>query len=137
MVLNSSAYTPPVTRATFRRAAIAAGVAAVLVLAVLVPMSLAPFALFCLVGMALGLANLAVAVRSVTRFAGTGTGTQPSKVRFSGSVLARLAVITVIAFACALLFRPAGIAVFGGLALFQLIAVASSMVPLIKEIRKR
>ncbi|MHA6617166.1 hypothetical protein [Pseudonocardia sp. DLS-67] len=133
MVLNSSEYTPPVTRATFRRAAIAAGVAAVLVLAVLVPMSLAPFALFCLVGMALGLANLAVAVRSVARFAGT----QPSKVRFSGSVLARLAVITVIAFGCALLFRPAGIAVFGGLALFQLIAVASSMVPLIKEIRNR
>jgi len=27
--------------------------------------------------------------------------------------------------------------VFGGLALFQLIAVASSMVPLIKEIRNR
>ena len=133
MVLNSSAYTPPVTRATFRRAAIAAAVAAVLVVAVLVPMSLAPFAAFALVGMALGLANLAVAVRSVTRFASS----QPSKARFSGSVLARLAVITVIAFGCALLFRPAGIAVFGGLALFQLIAVASSMVPLIKEIRNR
>jgi len=103
VVLNSSAYTPPVTRATFRRAAVAAAVAAVLVLAVLVPMGLAPFALFCLVGMVLGLANLAVAVRSVTRFAGS----QPSKARFSGSVLARLAVITVIAFGCALLFRPA------------------------------
>jgi hypothetical protein len=133
VVLNSSAYTPPVTRATFRRAAIAAAVAGVLVVAVLVPMSLASFALFALVGMALGLANLALAVRSVTRFANS----QPSKVRFSGSVLARLAVISVIAFGCALLFRPAGIAVFGGLALFQLIAVASSMVPLIKEIRNR
>ena len=69
----------------------------------------------------------------VTRFAET----KPSKARFSGTVLARLAFITVIAFGCALLFRPAGIAVFAGLAVFQLLAVASSMVPLIKEIRKR
>jgi hypothetical protein len=46
-------------------------------------------------------------------------------------------VITVLAFACALLFRPAGIAVFGGLAVFQFLAIVSSMLPLIKEIRKR
>jgi hypothetical protein len=85
------------------------------------------------VGIALGVLNMALAVRSVAKFAAT----QPSKMRFSGSVLGRLAVITVIAFGCALLFRPAGIAVFAGLAAFQLLATASSMVPLIKEIRKK
>ena len=42
-----------------------------------------------------------------------------------------------LAFGCALLFRPPGLAVFAGLAVFQFIAVASSMVPLIKEIRKK
>jgi hypothetical protein len=96
-------------------------------------MGLIPFALFGCVGLALGLLNSVMALRAVTRFANT----KPSKARFSGSVLARLALITVIAIGCALLFRPAGIAVFAGLAVFQMLAVASSMVPLIKEIRKR
>jgi hypothetical protein len=130
VVTPSPAYTPPVTRATLRRAAIGAGIVVVLALAVLVPMGLYAYALFGCVGVALGVLNMALAVRSVTRFATT----QPSKARFSGSVLGRLAVITVVAFACALLFRPPGLAVF---AVFQLLATASSMVPLIKEIRKR
>ena len=52
-------------------------------------------------------------------------------------MLGRLALITVLAFGCALLFRPAGLGVFAGLAVFQFLAVASSMVPLIKEIRKK
>jgi hypothetical protein len=133
VVIGSPGYTPPVTRATLRRAAIGAGVVVVLALAVLVPLGLAPFALFGCVGVALGVLNMGLAVRSVTRF----TATQPSKLRFSGSVLGRLGIITVIAFGCALLFRPAGIAVFAGLAVFQLLATASSMVPLIKEIRKK
>lgn len=133
MVLSSPAYTPPVTRATVRRSAIAAAVVAVLALAVLVPLGLGLFALFGVIGVALGLLNSVMAVRVVTRFAET----KPSKARFSGSVLARLALITGLAFLCAVFFRPAGIAVFAGLAVFQLLAVASSMVPLIKEIRKR
>ena len=52
-------------------------------------------------------------------------------------MLARLAVITVLALACAYFFRPAGIAVFAGLALFQFLAIVSSMLPLIKEIRQK
>jgi hypothetical protein len=133
VVTGTPAYTPPVTRATLRRAAIGAAIVVVVALAVLVPMGLYAYALFGCVGIALGVLNMALAVRSVARFATT----QPSKIRFSGSVLGRLAVITVLAFGCALLFRPAGIAVFAGLAVFQLLATASSMVPLIKEIRKR
>ena len=133
MVLNSPAYTPPVTRATVRRSAIACAVVAVVALAVLIPLGFGLYALFGVVGLALGLANSVMAVRVVTKFAET----KPSKARFSASVLGRLAIISVIAFVCALLFRPAGLAVFGGLAVFQLLAVASSMVPLIKEIRKR
>jgi len=62
---------------------------------------------------------------------------KPSKIRFTGSVLVRLAAITVIAFGLVLLFRPPGLAVFGGLALFQFLAIVSSMLPLIKEIRQR
>jgi hypothetical protein len=46
-------------------------------------------------------------------------------------------VITVVALVVAWLVRPAGIAVFAGLALFQLLAIVSSTLPLIKEIRQK
>ena len=51
-------------------------------------------------------------------------------------MLGRLAVITTIALVMAWLVRPAGIAIFGGIALFQFLAIVSSMLPLIKEIRQ-
>jgi hypothetical protein len=133
VVTGTPAYTPPVTRATFRRSAVAAVVIAVVALAVLVPMGLGLYAVFGAVGLGLGVLNSWLVVRAVANFAAT----QPSKAAFSRSVLGRLALITVLAFGCALLFRPTGLAVFAGLAVFQFVAVASSMVPLIKEIRKK
>jgi len=131
--VTGTPYTPPVTRRTFQRSAVAAAVVGLVALAVLIPMGYGAFAVFGCVGLALGVLNYGLVVRSVARFAATG----PSKARFSGSVLGRLAMITVIAFGCALLFRPAGLAVFGGLAVFQFLAIVSSMLPLIKEIRQR
>jgi hypothetical protein len=133
VVTGTPAYTPPVTRATFRRSAIAAIVISVIALAVLVPMGLGLYAVFGAVGLGLGVLNSWMVMRAVANFAAT----QPSKAAFSRTVLGRLALITVLAFACALLFRPAGLGVFAGLAVFQFVAVASSMVPLIKESRKR
>jgi hypothetical protein len=126
-------YTPPVTLATFRRSAIMAGAVTGVAVVVLVLVGYPLFGLFLAVGVALGTLNMWLAVRSVARFATS----RPSKARFSGSVLGRLAVITVVAVAMAWLVRPAGIAIFGGLALFQLLAIVSSMLPLIKEIRQK
>lgn len=131
--MTGTPYTPPITRTTLRRSAIAALVVGVLGVAVLVPMGYVGYALFGCLGLGLGLLNSALVVRSVERF----SDTKPSKARFSGSVLIRLAAITVLAFGLVLLFRPEGIGVFGGLAVFQLIAIGSSMLPLIKEIRQR
>jgi hypothetical protein len=133
VVTGTPAYTPPVTRATFRRSAITAIVLAVVALVVLVPMGLGLYAVFGAVGLGLGVLNSWLVMRAVANFAAT----QPSKAAFSRTVLGRLALITVLAFACALVFRPAGLGVFAGLAVFQFVAVASSMVPLIKESRKR
>lgn len=132
-MVTGTPYTPPVTRSTLRRTALVTLVVAVLAVVVLVAMGYWDYALFGCLGLALGLLNSALVVKSVERF----SDTKPSKVRFSGSVLVRLAAITVLAFGLVLLFRPAGIAVFGGLAVFQLLAIGSSMVPLIKEIRNR
>lgn len=132
-MVTSTPNTPPVTRVTLRRSALAAAVVGLLVLVVLVPLGYLDYALFGCIGLALGLLNSALVVASVERF----SATKPSKIRFSGSVLFRLAMITVIAFGLVLLFRPAGVAVFGGLAVFQLLAIVTSMLPLIKEIRQR
>ena len=142
-------YTPPVTRTTLRRSALAAAVVGLLGVAVLVPLGHGNYALFGCLGLGLGLLNSALVVLSVERFSrltpanprsqlspGRSTA-KPSKVRFSGSVLVRLAAITVLAFGLVLLFHPAGVAVFGGLAVFQLLAITSAMLPLIKEIRQR
>ncbi len=126
-------YTPPVTRATLRRSAIGTVVAGLVAFAVLAPMGYGGYALFGCVGLALGLLNSYLTMRSVLRFAET----KPSKARFSGSVLGRLALVTVIAFAVALLFPPTAIAVFGGLIMFQFLGIASSLLPLIKEIRQK
>ncbi|MGI5125488.1 hypothetical protein ACQEVB_01610 [Pseudonocardia sp. CA-107938] len=133
MVVMETPYTPPVTRATVRRSAVIAAVVAVIAFAVCIPMGYGLYALFGVVGLALGLLNSFMVMRAVVNFAAT----KPSRGRFTGSVLGRLAVITVLAFAVALLFRPQGVAVFAGIAIYQFVAVMSSMVPLIKEIKKR
>ena len=133
MTTSAPSYTPPVTLATFRLAALMAGVVSAVAVVVLVLVGYPLFGLFLVVGVALGMLNMRLAVRSVARFATS----RPSRARFSGSVLGRLAVITVVALVLAWLVRPAGIAIFGGLALFQVLAIVSSMLPLIKEIRQR
>jgi hypothetical protein len=133
VVAGASPYTPPVTRATFRRSWQMAVVVTAVAVVVLVVLGYGLFGLFLAVGVALGVASSWSVVRTVANFANT----RPSKAKFSGSVLGRLAVITVLALACAYFFRPAGIAVFGGLALFQFLAIVSSVLPLIKEIRQK
>lgn len=133
MVVMETPYTPPVTRATVRRSAIIAAIVAVIAFAVCIPMGYGLYALFGVAGLALGLLNSFMVMVAVTNFAAT----KPSRGRFTGSVLGRLALVTIVAFAIALIFRPAGVAVFAGIAVFQFVAVMSSMVPLIKEIKKR
>jgi hypothetical protein len=133
VVVMETPYTPPVTRATVRRSAIIAAVVAVIAFAICIPMGYGLYALFGVSGLALGLLNSYMVMVAVTNFAAT----KPSRGRFTGSVLGRLALITILAFAIALIFRPAGVAVFAGIAIYQFVAVMSSMVPLIKEIKKR
>jgi hypothetical protein len=133
VTMSTPAYTPPVTWALLRRTVIMAAVVTAVAVVVLVVLGYGLFGLFLTVGVALGALNMWLAVRAVANFATA----RPSKARLSGSVLGRLAVITVLALAVAFLVRPSGIAVFGGLALFQFLAIVSSMLPLIKEIRQK
>ena len=86
------------------------GALAILVLALLGH----PWAgVFVCIGMALGAVNNALLQRSVVRFT---RSPQMGRSQFSGRVLVRLGLITLLAFAVALLVRPDGFGVFVGLA---------------------
>ncbi len=86
------------------------------------------------VGLALGALNSYLVQRSVVRYAAGGDGNP--KRRFVGGVLARLAVITVIALGLCVLLLPDGLGVVGGLAAFQILMLVSASMPLIRELRQ-
>lgn len=87
------------------------------------------------VGVVLGLLNhLATeywGLRVVT------SGEQLTRNRLVMSTLARLVVISVVAVAVAVWLWPDGIGVFFGLAIFRLIALTMTTVPLLKELKNQ
>lgn len=101
--------------------------------ALLAPMGYPLAAVFFCGGLGLGLLNTALVARSSTRFAASG---DPNKRRFAVAVLARLTLITALAVGVALALRPAGLAVFAGLAALQLLMIFIASVPLVRELRQ-
>jgi hypothetical protein len=133
VILGAPTMVPPVNRRTLRRTLVWAAVAGVLGTAVAIWFGQPLAAVFGWVGLGLGAFNARMAQVSVARYSDRG---EFSKGRFALSVLGRLGVITVIALGCAVLLRPAGLAVFAGIAVFQLLTIVSAMLPLVKEIRQ-
>jgi len=125
---------PRTNRRTLRRTLVWAGIAALLGSAALVLTGHWRMALLGCLGIALGAVNSWQAARSVARFSDGGAF---RKARFTASVFGRLGVITVIALGCAITVRPDGLAVFMGLAVFQLLTIMSASLPLVKEIRQQ
>ena len=60
----------------------------------------------------------------------------PTKGQMVAATMARLAVLTVVAVAAAVVLWPDGIGLLLGLALFRLIALVMTSVPLLKELKK-
>ncbi|WP_375493153.1 hypothetical protein [uncultured Jatrophihabitans sp.] len=83
------------------------------------------------VGMALGAGNNWVLQKSVIARATGGV----SKGKFNGSVMMRLGGTTVIAVVVGLIFRPDGLAIFIGLALFQALMLVGAALPLFRSLR--
>jgi hypothetical protein len=124
---------PAVAGRNLRRSIIMAsclGVAAVLVTGLLGHVLMG---LFACAGLALGAFNARLVQRAVVTFA---TSEAPNKKgRFTRSVLARLALITVLALGIGLLVRPDGLGVFFGLAFFQLLMIGGASVPVFKQLK--
>ncbi|MGH8607293.1 MAG: ATP synthase subunit I [Gammaproteobacteria bacterium] len=117
-----------------RRLAIVAVCLTVAAVAIMAPFGHLATALFGCLGLGLGLLNMALIQRSAARFVNSDDPNRKRK--GTVNVLGRLAVITAFAVAIALLFRPDGFAVFGGLVVFQLLMIVTTLVPLVKEMRR-
>ncbi len=64
------------------------------------------------------------------------SGEQPTRNQMIASTMARLIVLTVVAIGIAVAFWPDGIGLLLGLALFRLIALLMTGIPLLKELKK-
>ena len=65
------------------------------------------------------------------------SGEQPTRKSLTMSTIARLAVLSVVAVGCAVAFWPSGIGLLLGLAVFRLIALVMTTIPLLKELKSQ
>ena len=86
-----------------------------------------------LVGLVLGVLNNIMTVRSILKHTEAG---DPDRKKFALASLRRLGYISLFALVFLLAFRPEGVAVLAGLAVFHLLAALASSVPVLKEFRK-
>jgi hypothetical protein len=84
-------------------------------------------------GIVLGLANHLVTEFWLLRL--IASGEQPTRKRLAAATFARLTVLTVVAVGIAVAFWPDGIGLLLGLAVFRLIALVMTTIPLLKELK--
>jgi hypothetical protein len=85
-------------------------------------------------GIALGLLNHLATEYWLMRI--ISSGEQPTRNKMIASTMTRLLVLTAVAVGIAVMFWPDGIGLLLGLALFRLIALVMTGLPLLKELKK-
>ena len=85
------------------------------------------------VGVALALLNHLATEYWLARL--IGSGQQPTRAKIAASTITRLTVLSVVAVGAAVLFWPSGIGLLLGLAIFRLIALVMTTIPLLKELK--
>jgi hypothetical protein len=89
---------------------------------------------FCIAGgVLLGLLNHLVTEYWLLRII-TG-GSEPTRGQLTRTTIVRLAVLSVVAIAIAVAFWPAGIGLLLGLAIFRLVSLVMTALPLLKELK--
>jgi ATP synthase I chain len=117
-----------------RKTLIVAGVLMSASLWMLVPLGKAPIGAGLAVGVLLGLLNHLYTEFWLLKI--ISSGANPSRNQMAVSTAVRLLVLTVVAVVIAVVFWPDGIGVLLGLAIFRLIALVMTSIPLLKELRK-
>ena len=87
------------------------------------------------VGVGLGLVNHLVTEYWLLRI--IANGEQPTRATMMRSTLVRLLVLTVVAVSLAVVWWPDGIGLLLGLAVFRLIALVMTTIPLLKELKSQ
>jgi len=85
-------------------------------------------------GFALGLVNHVLTEYAMQK--AVSSGNPVTRQAYASSSLLRLAFISVLAFGLAFLYWPDGAAVMFGLAIFHMIALTLTAIPLLREVRK-
>jgi hypothetical protein len=112
-------------------------VAAVLMVAsvwILVPMDKALLGACLAGGVGLGLLNHLYTEYWLLKV--ISSGANPTRQQMAGSTFVRLLILTVVAVAIAVVFWSDGIGALLGLAIFRLIALVMTTIPLLKELKK-
>jgi hypothetical protein len=86
------------------------------------------------VGLGMGLYNARMLQKQVVKVI---SSENPTKRAITGSSMQRLGILTILALAMGYFVRPDGLGVFFGLAAFQLIFMANTMLPVLKERRQQ
>jgi hypothetical protein len=87
------------------------------------------------IGVALGLVNHLATERWLLGL--ITSGAEPTRAMMIRSTMIRLVLLTVVAVAVAVVFWPDGIGVLMGLAVFRIIALVMTTVPLLKELKEQ
>jgi len=85
-------------------------------------------------GVLLGLVNHLMTERWLLRI--ITSGAQPTRAQMIASTLTRLSMLTLVAVGAAVAFWPNGIGLLLGLAIFRLIALVMTGLPLLKELKQ-
>jgi hypothetical protein len=91
------------------------------------------FGVFFGIGLGLGLLNALLVRRAVDAIT---AGDHPLKKKMALNSATRLLAITAVGLAIAFIFRPMGLGVLFGLALFQVLLVLTTSLPVLKKLRE-
>jgi hypothetical protein len=123
-------------KAKFRRAMILAVVVGVVGLVALVLTGHALLGLFGCLGILLGAVNTMLVQRSAVSYGNSDDADGSRKKLLTMSIAGRLLITTLIAVLIGIFFAPNGVAVFGGLIIFQMLLLGGTAVPMMRGMRQ-
>ena len=117
-----------------RRAVLLAAALVVASIWVSIPLGEWRIGLFLAAGFALGLLNHVLTEYALQK--AISSGSPVTRQAYASSSLLRLAIISALGLAIAAIYWPDGAAVIFGLAIFHMIALTLTAIPLLREVRK-
>jgi hypothetical protein len=94
--------------------------------------------LFGCLGILLGAVNAMLVQRQAVTYGNSGTdGDVSAKKMLTMSIAGRLIITTVAAVVIGIIFAPNGVAVFGGLLIFQVLMLGSTALPMMRGMRQQ